>query len=84
MGKQAKLKKYRKALKDESTVQKLDKALEIAEQQLTSFNVPSTTKNIEALLKYLASVKRTENITDDEFEALLEEKMSDFIENNLK
>ena len=84
MGKQSKFKKYIKALDDKSTVQKLDKVLEITKQLLTSFNIPSSKENIEALLKYLVSVKRPENITDDEFESFLKKKMSYFIENNLK
>ena len=83
MGRQAKLKKLRKILKNKSLVQELGENFELAQDNLISSGASPTPENLEATFKYLRSIERPDNMTEDEFEAFLEKEMSDFIENNL-
>ncbi len=86
MGRQAKLKKLRKIFKceDQSLLQELGQYLHMAEKDLISVGVSPTTENLKAVMENLSLIERPKNITDSEFEAFLEEKMLDFIKNNLK
>ena len=84
MGKQAKLRKMRKVIKDESFMQELFESVEFMHERLTLSGVPPTGENGQALFKFVSSIDRPENLTEDEFNAFLDEKMTDFIENHLK
>jgi parvulin-like peptidyl-prolyl isomerase len=84
MGRQSKLKKLRKSLKDQPLVQELAENLEFLEKELALFNVSLTGENAQSVFEAMTSIERPENMTDEQFEAFLDEKMSNFIKNNLK
>jgi hypothetical protein len=87
MGKQAQLKKVRKALKEPSfasRVEELNAMLDELGKELKRFNIPPTRENVEALFKVIIATERTENMTEEEFEAVLEERALNFLKKKSK
>jgi hypothetical protein len=84
MGRQAKLRKLRKTLKDEPFMQELVENVGFIHEKLTSLNVLPIAENVQALFEFVSSIERPENMTEDQFNIFLDEKMTDFIKNNLQ
>ena len=84
MGRQARLKKMRKFFKDESLLQEIDETPEIIREKLILFDVPLTLTNVAIVLEYVESLEKPEIIIDNEYKTFLEDKISNFIKNNLK